>query len=71
MYTGKRLKQPPHAYRAMVLSFGPFMDERDRCRDRSYVSQDPILRQGYFCNTDRRWDFTSEQQEYEVSLAPR
>ena len=40
-------------------------------RDRTYESEDRILRQGYFCNTDRRWDFTSEEQEYEVSVAPR
>ena len=54
----------------MPLSFGHFMEERDRCRDRSYTSPDPIIRDGYFCNTDRRWDFTSKEQEYEVSLAP-
>ena len=67
MYRGIQEAQanPPHAYRAMVLSFSPFMEERDRCRNRTYESQDPILREGYFCNTDRRWDFTSEQQEYE------
>ena len=55
----------------MPLPFGSFMEERDRCRDRNYVSQDTIIREGYFCNTDRRWDFTSQEQEYEVSLAPR
>ena len=54
----------------MPLPFGSFMEERDRCRDRNYVSQDTIIREGYFCNTDRRWDFTSQEQEYEVSLAP-
>ena len=54
----------------MPLSIGDFMEERDRCRDRSYSSPDPILRDGYFCNTDRRWDFTGKEQEYEVSLAP-
>ena len=54
----------------MALRFGAFIDERDRCRKRDYVSGDRVLRAGYFCNTDRRWDHTSVEMEYEIGLAP-
>ena len=46
-----------------------FMDERDRCRDRSYLSADPVLATGFFCNTDRRMDHVSNELMWAISVA--
>ena len=43
------------------MEFGPFVLERDRCRDPAYRSPDPVLRDGYFTNTNRMWDHVSQQ----------
>ena len=52
------------------LNFGAFVAERDRCRDRTYVSDDPILRKGFFCNTNRMWDTVSQELAYATGVGP-
>jgi len=45
------------------LTFQEFFRERNRCRDRSYVSNSFLLRIGFFCNNDRMLDETTGQIE--------
>ena len=43
------------------LTFGEFMLERDRCKDRSHVSPHFLYRIGFFCNNDRMEDTASAE----------
>ena len=58
------LSKPP-------LAFGAFLAERDRCRDRAYVSEDRLLREGFFCNTNRMWDTVSLELADAVAVHPK
>ena len=53
------------------LSFAAFVDERDRCRDKSYVSSFYPLREGYFCNTNRMWDRVSQELATATAVHPK
>ena len=46
-----------------MLSFSEFVEERDRCRDPTYESPYQVLRDGFFCNTNRMWDRVSRELE--------
>ena len=51
-----------------ALTFGEFIQERDRCRDRKYRSDHMLLRDAFFCNTNRLWDTVSREIEDEIEL---
>ena len=54
-----------------TLNFQAFIEERDRCCDRDYVSPHSILREGYFCNTDRMKDRVSKELAFAVGVNPK
>jgi len=66
IYEGARapLARPP-------LDFEAFIQERDRCRDGSYVSSFYPLREGYFCNTNRMWDRVSQELAKATAVHPK
>ena len=51
-----------------ALTFGEFVQERDRCRDPKYRSDHMLLREAFFCNTNRLWDTVSREIEDEIEL---
>ena len=53
-----------------LLDLEGFIEERDRCRDKTYESPHPVLREGFFENTNRMWDKVSGELAFATAVSP-